>query len=146
MLDPTIMKQSRAHTRGSTLQNGIRQDAGGSEMASATTVFSLGKIDMTRRSLYYNTTLTSPYVPHSHRPGRSFAHQHIDNKCRRTLSTRRRWTLLVSLWKCARAPQRRNRSREETRTFRTTIRKAGDIDLQETCPQLNHWKHLIELV
>ena len=25
---------------------------------------------------------------------------------------------------------RRNRSREETRTFRTTIRKAGDIDLQ----------------
>src|SRR5829696_7411041 len=82
MLDPTIMKQSRAHTRGSTLQNGIRHDAGGSEMASATTVFSLGKIDMTRRSLCYNTTLTSPYVPHSHRPRRSLAHQHIDNKCR----------------------------------------------------------------
>jgi hypothetical protein len=29
-------------------------------MASATTVFSLGKIDMTGRSLCYSTTLTSP--------------------------------------------------------------------------------------
>jgi hypothetical protein len=46
MLDPTMMKQSIAHTRGSTLQNGIRQDAGASEMASATAVFSLGQIDI----------------------------------------------------------------------------------------------------
>ena len=90
MLDPTIMKQSTAHTRGSTLQNGIRQDAGASEMASATAVFSLGKIDMTRRSLCYGTTLTSPLFPAQPCPSRSLAHEHIDDKCRRTLSTRSR--------------------------------------------------------
>ena len=46
-----------------------------------------------------------------------------------------------------RAPQKRNRSREETRAFRTTIRtQAGEIDLQQTWPQLNHGKHLIEYV
>src|SRR6266478_5467811 len=62
-LDPTIMKQSRAHTRGSTLPNGIRHDAGASEMASATAVFSLGPIGITRRPLCYSTTLTSPLFP-----------------------------------------------------------------------------------
>jgi hypothetical protein len=51
-----------------------------------------------------------------------------------------------SLWRCTRAPQQRNRSREETRAFRTAIRiQAGDIDLK-TRPQLNHGKHLIEYV
>jgi len=33
-----------------------------------------------------------------------------------------------SLWRCTRAPQRRNRRSEETRAFRTTIRiQAADI-------------------
>ena len=95
--------QSRAHTRGSTLQNGIRQDAGGSEIASATTVFSLGKIDMTRRSLCYNTTLTSPRAAIG--PDRSLAQEHIDNKCRRTPSPAPRARGL-------RTPQQRNGSKK----------------------------------
>src|SRR3954468_13117886 len=50
MLDPPIMMQSRAHTNGSTPQNGIRQDAGASEMASATAVFSFDQIGITKAS------------------------------------------------------------------------------------------------
>jgi hypothetical protein len=52
-------------------------------------------------------------------------------------------TSLVSLQRYA-TPQRHNLGREETRAFRTTIRKAGEIILQQTCPQMDHGKHLIE--
>src|ERR1700682_3056153 len=89
MLDPTIMMQSRAHARGSTLQNGIRQDAGVSEMASATAVFSLGQIGIMRRPLCYSTTLMSALFPRAAiLPDRSLAH--LDNKSRRTVSMRYR--------------------------------------------------------
>jgi hypothetical protein len=110
MLDPTIMKQSSAHTKGSTLQNGIRQDAGGSEMVSATTVFSLGKIDMiaTLSLLQYHSYVT--LVPRAAiRPDRPLAHEHIDNKCHRTLSPRCRKVPTTLLIRYADARGRRNR-------------------------------------
>jgi hypothetical protein len=76
MLDPTMMKQSIAHTKGSTLQNGIRQDAGASEDASATMVFSLGKIGMTRSLLLYHSHVLLVSI---HPPNRSLAREYIDN-------------------------------------------------------------------
>jgi hypothetical protein len=58
------MKQSRAHTKGSTLQNGIRQDAGASEMPSATAVFSFDPIGITPRLLccYRTNSYVDPAV------------------------------------------------------------------------------------
>ena len=100
-------------------------------MASATTVFSLGKIDMTRRSLCYNATLTSPMFPAQPvRPDRSLAHEHIDNNCRRTPLDTIPVTLLVSPSRCG----RRNgvtATGNKLAPFRTTNRiQAGDMHLQ----------------
>src|SRR6185295_6539168 len=123
MLDPTIMKQSRAHTRGSTLQNGIRQDAGASEMASATAVFSLGQIGITQRPLCYSTTLTSPLFPAQPsfpivrlRISTTKAAEPFQCDIASVPTTR-----ADSLWRwtrALRAPQDRNRRNEGTRALR----------------------------
>lgn len=82
------------------------------------------------------------------RSDRSLAREHIDNKCRRTLSTRCRMVPTTLLIRYGDAGGRRNSGTAAGKKPGPSEQPFGfrPVTFMKTKPQLNHGKHLIEYV